>query len=514
MRTKRLVAGSVLSFLAVLLLVSIGENASPASASPGLVTEDLTGPLTPEDLANDLVGGGLTISNLTFSGADVAAGRFSGGTGIIGFESGIILSSGDIANVVGPNVEDGITGDNGLPGDADLDGLIPGFQTFDATVLEFDFIPDDDMVSFRYVFASEEYNEYVNTEYNDVFAFIVNGVNCATVSGDPVSVNTINNGNPLPGEDPTPHHPELYINNDLDDGGGSIDTEMDGLTTLLACQASVNPGVPNHIKLAIADSGDHILDANVLLEAGSFVPGTPVVVRIGSGTVTPGGSIALDLDALDVPSGSIGSFTIEVGYDPALLDAIACTPDPDGILDFADCSPDYATGVARCTGVSITGVSGPELTLCDVTFEADPATSPGTLVPLPVNCVVLTDPAGDPIPCIPQNGAVTIGLLGDVNCDGLVNVVDALFILQYEVGLRVDSGGCPLPPGTLNVAACDANDDGLCNVVDAMCILQFEVGIPVSHCPGLPPFAAVQVAQEEVGGPEEAKLEGGTNRSP
>ncbi len=68
---------------------------------------------------------------------------------------------------------------------------------------------------------------------------------------------------------------------------------------------------------------------------------------------------------------------------------------------------------------------------------------------------------------------------GDVSCDGVVNVVDALFILQYEVGLRVDSGGCPLPPAppdTLKVSAGNVNKDAVTNVVDALFILQCEVG--------------------------------------
>ena len=227
-----------------------------------------------------------------------------------------------------------------------------------------------------------------------------------------------------------------------------------------------------------------------------------IVVRMGSGSVAPDGQITLDLDALDVPPGSIGAFTIEVDYDPALLDATACTPDPNSIFDFGNCNPDYENDgvnpdLARCTGVSIAGVSGSVLTLCDITFQAATSAPPGTVTDLSVNCVVLTDPSVVPIPCIPVYGAVTIGV-GDVNCDDLANVVDALFILQYEVGLRIDSGGCPLPPpppDTLNVASCDANDDGLCNVVDALCILQFEVGIFVTHCPGLPPFAAAQVGQ-------------------
>ena len=77
-------------------------------------------------------------------------------------------------------------------------------------------------------------------------------------------------------------------------------------------------------------------------------------------------------------------------------------------------------------------------------------------------------------------------LLGDVNCDDVVNVIDALFILQYEVGLRAANSGCPLPPSppdTLNVDACDVNDDTLCNVVDALFVLQCEVGIPNALCP-------------------------------
>jgi len=112
----------------------------------------------------------------------------------------------------------------------------------------------------------------VSTPYNDVFAFFVNGTNCATVGGDPVSINTINNGNPF-GSGGT--HPELYRNNDLQDGSAPIDTEMDGLTTVLACQAPVNANQTNHIKLAIADASDEILDAVVFLEGGSFVGGGP-----------------------------------------------------------------------------------------------------------------------------------------------------------------------------------------------------------------------------------------------
>ena len=139
-------------------------------------------------------------------------------------------------------------------GDVDLSSLA-GFPTFDATVLEFDFVPQNPTVQFRYVFSSEEYSDFSNTIFNDVFGFYVNGQNCALVpgTGEPVSVNTINNGNDN-GGDTTPHHPELFIDNVRP--SPSIDTEMDGLTVVLTCSANVNVGQQNHMKLATADASD------------------------------------------------------------------------------------------------------------------------------------------------------------------------------------------------------------------------------------------------------------------
>ena len=161
-----------------------------------------------------LVGSGVTVSNVTFAGAPVAAGTFTGGTGIVGFESGIVLGTGRVQTVdaasscskgvEGPNACDSNSTGNGTAGDAALDPLA-SFPTADAAVLEFDFVPAEATLNFDYVFASDEYNEYANTTFNDVFAFFVNGTNCAVVPGtspaEAVSINTINGGNPF-GTDP------------------------------------------------------------------------------------------------------------------------------------------------------------------------------------------------------------------------------------------------------------------------------------------------------------------------
>jgi len=245
------------------------------ASSSSLVTQDLTGPLTPGDLAHQLVGAGVVTTNVTYTGAEKAAGTFSGGTGIIGFESGLILSTGDIANAIGPNDSGSKSTNLGKPGDADL-SVLSGHSTHDAAKLEFDFVPNAGKIFMQYVFASEEYNEFVNSTFNDVFGFFVNGVNYAKVSGSAISINTINNGNPY-GSTPN-SHPELFINNDFQEGTAPLNTQMDGLTKVLTFEAPVNSNVVNHIKLSIADASDFILDAVIFLKASSFTsqpPGSP-----------------------------------------------------------------------------------------------------------------------------------------------------------------------------------------------------------------------------------------------
>ncbi|HET6949206.1 MAG TPA: choice-of-anchor L domain-containing protein [Acidimicrobiales bacterium] len=241
----------------------------PAHAAPFVVT-DLDGGATAEGLAQSLAASGVTVSNVTYTGANASAGQFSGGSGIIGFNEGIVLSSGRAADLGTANTDNGLSVDTGQPGDADLTAL-SGFETLNATVLEFDVTPNDDTIFFNYVFASEEYNEFVGSEFNDVFGFFVtqqgaaSPVNCAVVgAGDPVSVNTINNGEANDGVGAS--NPGLFVNNDT----GAIGAEPDGFTTTLQCTATVTPGVPNHLKLAIADASDADLDSWVFIQARSL----------------------------------------------------------------------------------------------------------------------------------------------------------------------------------------------------------------------------------------------------
>jgi uncharacterized repeat protein (TIGR01451 family) len=261
-----------------------------AARPQGLVT-NAVGNMTPTDLANAILGGGVSVSNVVYKGTSLSAGTFSGGAGIIGFENGIVLSSGRVSNVVGPNQGDSTGSVNDGAGDNDLSALIGGTETFDATVLEFDFVPSSDLLTFQYVFSSEEYNEFVG-EFNDVFGLLVNGQNVALVPGTvtPVSINNVNGGDPF---GTNPKNPHLYRNNDLDDGGGQINTEMDGLTVVLLAQASVTPGQVNHLKLAVADAGDESYDSSVFIKGSSLTSQPPADLSIaitGAPDVTPTGS--------------------------------------------------------------------------------------------------------------------------------------------------------------------------------------------------------------------------------
>ena len=307
----RRTAGVVLWALSVVSIVA--GVATPSQAATSVT--DLDHGATAAGLVSLLAGAGVSTSNVTYTGSNVSAGTFSGAASSVGFDSGVVLgsgrvqtvdvdpndpcatTSGDGVGVEGPNDCDGNTTETQQPGDTDLSALagagqnppVPSLDTFDASILQFDFVPQGNHLTFSYVFTSEEYNHYVNSEFNDVFAFYVNGVNCATVPGTnpplPVSVNTINNGNPF-GTTPN-SHPELYRNNDLDDPGPpTIDLQPDGLTTVLTCSADVNPGVTNHIKLAIADASDAALDSNVFIQAGTFSAPTTTTTTSTSTTTT------------------------------------------------------------------------------------------------------------------------------------------------------------------------------------------------------------------------------------
>jgi hypothetical protein len=258
----------------------------------------VSGVLTPPVLVtNVLLGSGVTASGITYTGDVTARGEFNGTLSNIGFADGVLLSTGAIGNAVGPNVSSNITSNFATTStDPQLASIASG-TLFDAAILEFDFIPMSDSVKFRYVFASDEYPEFVCSTFNDVFGFFISGPNpaggsyasqnIAIIPGTtlPVAINTVNPGvagaSSAGGSCTSLAYSSYYFNNETPPGAT---VEYDGFTVPLTAKAAVVCGQTYHIKIAIADVGDGGWDSGVFLEAGSFSSqGVTIVPQISYG---------------------------------------------------------------------------------------------------------------------------------------------------------------------------------------------------------------------------------------
>jgi gliding motility-associated-like protein len=290
-------------------------------------------------LVNTIVGSGVIVSNVTLNCNPQATAIFSSSGTNLGLSNGIILATGKATEAVGPNnspggsifsAGDGCFNHNASFFDSNLLSFEPEAQ-YDGCVLEFDIKPVCNTLQIDYVFASEEYPEFVNAGYNDVFGFFIwgpnpaggsyNGTNIATLPGSStyVSINNVNGG----------ANGQYYVNNN---GGSTI--EYDGFTVPLTASANVSQCNTYHLKLAIADAGDcqyssavflankgitcpanqvpQLSVSNTPLNCGNDGTATVSVIN-GGGTITynwqPGGqttATAVNLAA--------GTYTCTVGY--------------------------------------------------------------------------------------------------------------------------------------------------------------------------------------------------------
>jgi gliding motility-associated-like protein len=244
--------------------------------------------LNPQGLVqNILLGNGVTVSNVTYNGSPVAIAQFTAANTTLGINSGIVMTTGTTLpngdGPQGPNDASGAGVDNNMGGFNLLSQAIQGTQTYNAAILEFDFIPYADTVRFKYVFGSDEYPEFAppnNTTYNDVFGFFISGPgitgfqNIAKLpNGAVVSINNVN----------TMTNPFYFVNN----GDGNTAPynqspqyiQYDGFTKVLEAISQVQCGQTYHLILAIADVGDGQWDSGIFLEANSLSTITPVEIE-------------------------------------------------------------------------------------------------------------------------------------------------------------------------------------------------------------------------------------------
>ena len=235
-----------------------------------------------QELVEDILINNSCIQNIQVTGTisgnfnnDRSFGYFENTNTNFPFENGIVMSTGRLSNVPGPN--DNLSDDDapGWTGDTDLEQILGLNNTYNATVIEFDFTPTANTIEFRYLFASEEYraNDERTCFYSDAFAFLIRPIggnyqNIAVVpdTNTPVQVTTV--------------HPEII---DSNNGCNAINEEyfgsfnginhpinFNGQTIPLTAEANVNAGTTYHIKLVIADDSNYRYDSAVFLEANSF----------------------------------------------------------------------------------------------------------------------------------------------------------------------------------------------------------------------------------------------------
>ena len=293
------------------------------------ITIDLSPPYdSPVHLIdNVLLGGGVTASNHNYQGDSIQIGFFDATNTSLGINSGIVMATGEVSALdptftsAFPFLPNTVTDPDLLNVANSVPPLLPSPHTNsftvssinDVAILEFDFIPTSDSLSFNYVFGSEEYFAFENSQYNDVFGFFLSGpgisgpysspsyhpngsINLAIVPGSnpplPITISSVNSVTPI--------NSQYFVDNQ-----GGLDTiaSADGYTTVLTANAAVQCGETYHIRLAIADGSDQGLSSFVWLEAGSF--SSPVLEVIDD--------LGLDSTILEIPCNSSVTLTANGG---------------------------------------------------------------------------------------------------------------------------------------------------------------------------------------------------------
>ncbi|MGB7203985.1 MAG: DUF4347 domain-containing protein, partial [Anderseniella sp.] len=319
-------------------------------------------------LANTIFGAGVIINSASYTGGASQAATFSGaldgsGSAFLGFDSGVIFSTGNANGIVGTTQSPGFGTDITAPGatdnDPDFNSLEDGISTFDNTFLEANITSTTGILTLQFVFGSDEYNEYVYAGFNDSVGIWINGVNYAlTTDGQQIGIDTINAAgtfNPASGNDAndpnSTHDPTDGVfesaNRSLYVSRTTEPTQMDGYTITMSVNINLQIGVATDIKIGIADTGDAAYDSWLIVREDSFqsvlaafedevftTPNTSVIItplaNDFSDTYT-----AADLDITQINGQSVlpgGSVTLPNGAIVTLNPDKTLTVNPNGNL--------------------------------------------------------------------------------------------------------------------------------------------------------------------------------------
>ncbi|MFK7775911.1 MAG: choice-of-anchor L domain-containing protein [Saprospiraceae bacterium] len=213
----------------------------------------------------------IVISNVTTTGSNSNIAFFDAGGTDLGLDAGIVFCNGDVGNIAAA-ASSFTSSSIGIDGDVDIDlmsSMSGSLASQDAVAIEFDFtVMVSDTLDFNYVFGSEEYPEFVNSSFNDAFAFFISGPgsagpfsnnadNISTIPGTTTEV-AINSVSDMANS-------QYYVNNE---NGEHV--VYDGFTTSLPASFLTVANETYHVKMVIADRGDSAFDSGIFLSFNSL----------------------------------------------------------------------------------------------------------------------------------------------------------------------------------------------------------------------------------------------------
>lgn len=259
---------------------------------------------TADALVELIVGEGIQYSNVTYNGFDCSAGFFNG-TSNIGLDSGLVMATNSVSSING-----GFSIGSGSGIDSDLSQLLVNVGASSTTlknvlILEFDFVPSADTMTFDYVYASHEYPTSTCSSTGDVFGFFISGPgisgpysnsseNIALVpdptdpsdyTNTPVLVNTVNSGVATSGTSAPcdiidvnwQDYSVFYVENNETDN-----VAYPGFTVPLTAMAEVTPCQTYHMKIAIADVENGQQSSALFIKESSLSTSPTVDIQVES----------------------------------------------------------------------------------------------------------------------------------------------------------------------------------------------------------------------------------------
>lgn len=300
----------LITFMCAMAFLSAGAIAQNITVSSAVGQSPAT------FIQNNLLGGGVYVFNAKFSNStgnistpNIGTFQANGFDGL-SMASGIIMTTGNIDVAPGPNNATSSSNPlNGFYSDPEIAAVATNTVNGCAT-LDFDFVTLASSVQFNYTFASEEYPEFVCSNFNDVFVFFVTGpdpetgeevtrniaiipntVTDSTPNGIAVAVNSVNQGTTTnSGGTGCYFDYSGYYSMNCADSNGTPSYEdgiqYDGYTTKLTAETAVLPCQVYHMHISVCNIGDNSYDSGVFLEGNSFSAPT-MAIGLSRPGVTP-----------------------------------------------------------------------------------------------------------------------------------------------------------------------------------------------------------------------------------